>query len=167
MPSHDLAAISAPAANPSERKKQGLPKRITPQISEALHLMVTEGLRYQQAAERLGIPMRSMRSAIERPHVLSELKRRKEVFRASICGGNIHRLAEIRDAAKNMPAVNAIKELERMGEVVNSGSIAGRLAPGLVIQVMQIVQSASPSMNDRPADDAKPLIEHDAASHDD
>jgi hypothetical protein len=76
----------------------------------------------KKAAVKAGLTVRAMRKALQKPHVVKHLKQRRDVFRNSVCAANIHRLAKIRDAADNMPAVNAIKELERLGEDNRIGS---------------------------------------------
>lgn len=141
-------------------KKNG--KRITPKVAELIRIMVEDGLRYTEAATPAGLSVRKARQALEKPHVLAELKRRKEVFRAQICGGNILRLAQIRDAANNMPAVNAIKELERLGETDTNRPSNAAVSPGFVIIVQQ--HGAELSAHQRQIE-AKPLIQHDTVSH--
>jgi hypothetical protein len=56
------------------------------------------------------------------------------VFRNSVCGANIHRLAQIRDHANNLPAVQAIGMLERM-DLEPSVTRSTQATPGLVIVV--------------------------------
>jgi len=113
---------------------------ISRKIREALDVMVWQGKHYDEAARSTDLPVRSMRRALSRPEVLSYLKREREVLRASMSGRNIHRLAEIRDAANNMPAVQAIRALEEMGADTQSGSTV-RLSPGITINIV----SAAPA----------------------
>ena len=56
------------------------------------------------------------------------------MFRNSVCGANIHRLAQIRDHANNLPAVQAIGMLERM-DLEPSVTRSTQATPGLVIVV--------------------------------
>jgi hypothetical protein len=74
------------------------------------------------------------------------------VLRSSERARNIHRLVAIRDAADNMPAVNAIKALEQIDDEARSTQAMQR-APGL-----QIVVIAAPQALPAQA----PAIEHDA-----
>jgi hypothetical protein len=74
------------------------------------------------------------------------------VLRDSERARNIHRLVAIRDAANNMPAVNAIKALEQIDDEAR-GTSAMQRAPGL-----QIVVVAAPQALPAQA----PAIEHDA-----
>ena len=98
--------------NSLAKRKSAVPQRLL----DAIELMVEEGLSWQDAAHKADYNIRQMRRALERPHVLQLIKQRREMLRASVSAGNIHRLRSIADAAKNMPAVQAIKLLEEMGE---------------------------------------------------
>src|SRR6516162_1987685 len=54
----------------------------------------------------------------------------------------IHRLCEIRDAENNMPAVNAIKALELIGdEQINRPNIP---TPGISIRIVQVSSPPAP-----------------------
>jgi hypothetical protein len=75
-------------------------------------------------------------------------------LRTSERARNIHRLTEIRDKADNMPAVNAIKMLEQLGDTDGPGS-AARTSPGLVI----VIQGAATHAPQAARHD-KPLIDH-------
>lgn len=129
-----LKPIDVPAPTvdqPNKRLKIGAKLRV------AIDAIVFDGLDLAAAAERANCSTRSVRKAFERSHVLAYLKRRREVLRASASGSNIRRLVEIRDAADNMPALQAIRTLEQMGESDGmGGSGATRAAPGLTIVVM-------------------------------
>jgi hypothetical protein len=109
------------------------PGKVTGKLAIAVDFMVEEGLVWEKAAVKAGLTVRAMRKALQKPHVVKHLKHRRDVFRNSVCAANIHRLAAIRDAADNMPAVNAIKELERLGEDNRAGSSGGMIPPGLTI----------------------------------
>jgi hypothetical protein len=74
-----------------------------------------------------------------------------DVLRTSARARNIHRLVAIRDAANNMPAVNAIKALEQIDDEARSTQAMQR-APGLQIVVIAAPQ-ALPAQT--------PVIEHD------
>jgi hypothetical protein len=68
------------------------------------------------------------------------------VSRARICARNIHRLREIRDAANNMPAVQAIRDLERTPDDEAASQRANR-SPGVVIIVHNGATVGTPSAN--------------------
>jgi hypothetical protein len=86
-------------------------------------------------------------------------KRRAErslVLRTSERARNIHRLAEIRDAANNMPAVQAIKALEEMRDP--AAGAKHQPTPGLVIHVVAteakpVTIDVSPTSHVLPSDD--------------
>src|SRR5262249_16937853 len=108
MSSTDVA-ISTPNQPQTLNRKTGKPLKVTGKLSEVLDLMVEEGMKYPDACIKAGLATRSARAAFDKPHVLNELRRRKQVFRASISAANISRLAEIRDQDDNrMAALGAI-----------------------------------------------------------
>ena len=58
---------------------------------------------------------------------------------------NIHRLCEIRDAADNMPAVNAVKALEQMDAKAIARPV-GQQTPGIVLRILNVTSApAGPS----------------------
>lgn len=118
---------------------QSKPKRvdIRGRLRAALDKMVWEGLPYDEAARECDFTVSAMRKALQRPHILAYLRNEREVLRASIAPRNIHRLVEIRDAADNMPAVQAIKALEQLGEEQGSRSPANG-APGVTIRIITV-----------------------------
>lgn len=135
--------VPAPSADePNKRLKIGTKLRV------AIDAIVFEGQDFADAAQTAKCTVRSIRRAFEKAHVLAYLKKRREVLRAAARGQNIRRLVEIRDAADNMPAVNAIKALEMMDD---GGSIEGsaRRSPGLVI-IVQGSAAHVPSARDLP-----------------
>lgn len=108
--------------------------RVQGKLAIAIDLIVFDGLAMDAAAKRAGLTTYTVRQAFGRSHVIAHLKRRREVFRATVCGANVHRLAEIRDAANNIPAVQAIGMLERMDSEPGA-TRATQATPGLVIVV--------------------------------
>ncbi len=129
MPELALASRQSLPAKPEPKRF-----RIGKKLQIAIDAIVFEGQDLQEAARTAKTSTRVLRRALERRHVLAHLKKRREVLRASARGSNISRLVQIRDAADNMPAVQAIRELERMDD---SDEIAGsaRRNPGVVIIV--------------------------------
>ena len=133
--------------NPRERKTVTPAKRIGGRLKLALDLMVWGNgeRRYlpdNEAAAIAGLNVISIRNALHKPHVLAYYKQQREVLRARESPANIHRLCEIRDAADNMPAVNAIRALEQLGdEQTNKPSIA---TPGVVIRIVNVAQPPPP-----------------------
>lgn len=121
----------------TDRKPPAL--KVTGKVAQAITLMIQEGMPWDQAATAVGMPVRTMRRAIAKPHVLKYMKVEREVFRDHICAANIHRLAAIRDHKPNMPAVNAILALERRED--ERAQQQRQAVPGFVI----VFKSEGPS----------------------
>jgi hypothetical protein len=129
---------------------RSLPGKVTGRLRKAVDLMVWQAARRADAALAAGMTDHSLRAAFRRPHVMAYFNRELEVLRAGERPRNIARLCEIRDAADNMPAVNAIKVLEQLDAEAISRPSANSPTPGVVINVI----SASPSP---PVIDAMPF----------
>lgn len=119
-----------------EAKGRSAPLKVTGKLRTAIELMVWKGARRAEAAEQAGLTDHGVRNALNKPHVKAALLREMEVLRLSERPRNILRLAQIRDAADNMPAVNAIKMLEDMGTDQQAKSNASVSLPGLTIQII-------------------------------
>lgn len=159
MTSTDVATRTD-TSPPRLNRKTGKPLKVTGKVSEALDLMIFEGMRWADACLKVGMPKRTARAAIDRPHVLQELRRRKQVFRADVSAANILKLAEIRDQTDNrMAALGAIKALEQIDEESEQRS-ANRSAPGVTI----VIAAPASLTAHQPSIDAKPLIEQDDVS---
>lgn len=93
--------------------------------------MVWLGLCRRDAAKHAGMAEHSLYQALRKPpvkaHYLSEL----EVLRNSERSRNIHRAIEIRDAANNKPAMEALKWLHQIDE--QTQQVGGANLPGFVI----------------------------------
>jgi hypothetical protein len=134
-------------ANPRERKTVLPAKRIGGRLKQALDLMVWgDGERRylpdNEAAAIAGLNVLSIRSALQKPHVLQYYREQREVLRARESPANIHRLCEIRDAENNMPAVNAIKALELLGD--EQTSRPNTPTPGISIRIVQVSSPPAP-----------------------
>jgi hypothetical protein len=123
----------------SANKRPNRVDQPTPKIREAIKLMVWEGKPFDEAAASAGLTTRQMRLALEKPSVLALLKREKQVLRESVSARNILRLGEIRDAADNMPAIQAIRTLEGMGEDQDGGSQRASASPGVTIRIVNVL----------------------------
>jgi hypothetical protein len=111
------------------RRKRGL----TVAVRTAIDAMIYDRCTRAQACKRAGFTERALYLALEKPEVAVYFNRSLQVLRAGERPANIHRLCEIRDAADNMPAVNAIKTLEQLdAEAV--ARPAGQISPGIVIR---------------------------------
>jgi hypothetical protein len=98
---------------------------VTGKLKVALDAMLFEGSRRADAATLAGITDHGLRTALRKPHVARYYNEGLQVIRESERARNIYRLIEIRDAADNMPAVQAIKELELTPEQARSGQRGG------------------------------------------
>jgi hypothetical protein len=99
-----------------------------------------------QACKRAGFTERALYLALEKSEVAAYFNRGLQVLRVGERAANIHRLAEIRDAANNMPAVNAVKALEMLDAEAVARPVGQADARGIVIRfVTQTVTQASHS----------------------
>lgn len=135
------ALATIPAEQPSRQALQAAtaskPNRVTGKLAEAIDLMIETGSTWDKAATQAGLTVRTMRLALQRPHVIAYLKARREVFRVNACAGNIHRLVKVADSDRNaMAVVAAVKAMEQIGEL--EAATGGRSAlPGLQIVIIQ------------------------------
>jgi hypothetical protein len=121
-----------PGSIPLATDPKPKPYIVSGKLATAIRLMIEDGTPWNEAA----ITVRHMRKAMADPRVIKWMKAERDVFRDHVCAGNIRRLAQIRDAADNMPAVNAIKALEQLGDDEITGSTARQSLPGVVIQIV-------------------------------
>jgi hypothetical protein len=140
----EIASASLPRLPIQERKNRAL--KVKGKLREAIDLIVFEGADLQTASSKSGLTSYTLRQAFARPHVIAHLKARREVLRESLCGSNILRLGQIRDAANNMPAIQAIRDLEGIGERQHSAASGASASVGLTIRIIN--QSASQPMID-------------------
>lgn len=141
------------------RRKRGL----TPAIKTALDAIIFEKCTRDVACKRAGISERALYLALEKPEVLTYYNRALEVLRSGERPRNIHRLAEIREAAPNMPAVQAIRTLEGMGHDA-PGRPGGttQTLPGLVV-VIRAGLGIQPQQPPRDITPPRPIVEHQPA----
>ena len=144
-----MAQHLAFGANPRERKTVIPVKRIGGRLKQALDLMVWgDGERRylpdNEAAAIAGLNVISIRNALHKPHVLAYYKAQREVLRARESPANIHRLCEIRDAADNMPAVNAIRALENLDEQSLTRHSSDLPTPGISIRIVHETPRPAP-----------------------
>jgi hypothetical protein len=96
-----------------------------------------------EAAAIAGLHVLSIRNALTKPHVLAYYREQREVLRARESPANIHRLCEIRDAADNMPAVNAIRALEQIGDDQQTNR-PNTPSPGISIRIVNVSSPPAP-----------------------
>jgi len=130
----------APSRQALQAETASKPGQVTGRLRQACDLMVYNGLSWDKAAVQAGLTVRSMRLAMERPHVLRYLKDSRQVFRVAACSSNILKLVELRDSSPNaMARVQAIKALEGI-EDESPGTASRHTMPGLLI----IIEHAKP-----------------------
>lgn len=129
-------AASVPSTQVDKPKRL----RVGKKLQIAIDAIVFEGADLQEAARTANSSTRAIRRALERSHVVAHLRKRREVLRTSAAGQNIRRLVAIRDAAENMPALQAIRELERLGDEQHS---AGRISTPFAGVTVNIVHVAN------------------------
>jgi hypothetical protein len=110
--------------------------RVTGKLKRALDYLVFTGSKadLQAAAQHAGMTTYSLRCALNKPHVKAYYQTQLDVLRSGESARNIHRLIEIRDAADNMPAVQAIRALERDTEQ-GIGTTTQRQSAGITIVI--------------------------------
>jgi hypothetical protein len=111
---------------------------VSGKLKVAIDLMLYEGSCRSDAAKAAGMTDHGLREAFKKSHVKGYYNAGLVVLRESERAKNIRRLAEIRDKADNMPAVQAIKTLEQLvdADEGSRGSI-GHSVPGVTIRIIQ------------------------------
>lgn len=129
MSSTDIATPTRQQLAAEGRTKPG---QVTGKLRKALDAMVWQGLKRQDAAKAAGLTEHALYCAFRRPHVKASYLTELEVLRNSERSRNIHRAIEIRDAANNKPAMEALKWLHQEDEQSQRVS-NGPSMPGFVI----------------------------------
>lgn len=151
--SAEIAVLEDPPRNsrPTKRiERAGL----TPRVRRAVEIMVWDGKRFDEAAIEAGLTTRAMRLALDKAPVVAFFKSQQQVLIGSEGPRNIHRLREIREAAPNMPAVQAIKLMHELGADQQQRNSGASASPGVTIRVVTVVQSAPAS-----------AVEHQSTPH--
>jgi hypothetical protein len=149
---------TSPSRQAVQAKTASRPGQVTGKLKEACRLMVEEGLTYQQAAAQAGLHVRSVYSALQRPHVLQALRRMREVFVERLCLENPSHLAELRGQRSNMnAAVRAIVELEAIKDEPHGRQSGMQTMPGLVVNIINTPSLPRPPMTI----DVEPMPEPD------
>ena len=142
-----LIEHNQPFSEPISLKRRTPDPKITARVAAAIELMVEQGLQFDQAAKTVGLHVRAMRKALDKPHVLKYMKERKYVFRESISAANIFTLADVRDNSGNAIArVQAVKALEQIGDADPVGTKQQPPGFALVIVNTSAVTQAVPKI---------------------
>ena len=128
------------AAGPVDkrRRKRGL----TVAVRTAIDAMIYDRCTRAQACKRADFTERALYLALAKAEVAQYWNQALQVLRVGERASNIHRLCDIRDAANNMPAVNAIKTLEMIDSEA-AGRPTSPTSPGIVIKF--ITQAPQPA----------------------
>lgn len=128
--------------------------QVTGRLKRALDHMILDCMTDSEAAVKTGMHVNAIRLALKRPHVRAYCREQRDLLLEREMARNIHRAVQIRDAANNMPAVNAIRLLKdwHSGDTP-AGSRGSVSVPGLIVQI--VMPSGGATI------DAVP--EHDAA----
>jgi hypothetical protein len=145
--------------------KRRRPRGLTRAIKTAIDAIVFDRCTRTEACKRAGITERALYLGLEKVEVAAYWNRQTEVLRQGERARTIHRLTEIRDAADNMPAVNASKMLLEAEESQPLGSRAPIETAGLIIVVRQPRLPEAPLVESAVVIDAEPKRVADA-SHD-
>ncbi|MCK1718874.1 hypothetical protein [Bradyrhizobium sp. 141] len=143
----------ATASIPDQPRKQARILKITRKVRDAISLMVWEGLKRDDAAQRVGMKDNSLYVALRKPDVRAFYLSECEVLRTSGRARRLHRLEQMSEQDDNkQAAVNAILALERLAP--SDEAAVGRAAsmPGLQI-VIQTNGPNPPVIDVTPAQD--------------
>jgi len=110
--------------------------RITPRVRDAVDAIVGLGMPYDQAARQVGLSTYALRLALAKPHVAAYMRQQLKVLRDARGPRNFHRLCEIADAQNNMPAVQAIRALELIGDEQTNNKQT--VSPGVAIRIVNV-----------------------------
>jgi hypothetical protein len=118
------------------------PLRITKRVRDAVDIIVETGAEYQQAAAQVGLSTYALRLALAKPHVLAYLRGQLQVLRGAREPRTFHRLCAIADAQDNMPAVQALRTLQQLGDEQTNKPNAP--LPGVTIRIVNVAQPPPP-----------------------
>lgn len=150
----DISKPTPAPAIPDEQRLRSRKLQVTGRLKVAIEAMAWEGLKLKDAAVAADLTYHALYSALRKPHVLAHYNALLVVLRTAERARNIHRLAEIRDAGNNMPAVQAIGMLERLSDDSSIRSTTSQAAtPGVCINIVTHAQSTPERVIE-----AKPLI---------
>jgi hypothetical protein len=144
----------------SDTDKPARALQIRGKLLHALNAMVWDGLEFADAARNFKMSAFAMRKALAKPHVQAYLRSERQVLRESLSPRNIHRLREIRDAADNMPAIQAIRTLEQMGDDQPGAASGASASPGITIRIIN-TQPSPPMIDVTPNDIADTMQTRD------
>ena len=143
-------AASVPFAASGPRVPTKRPRGIPPAVQAACVKMIWEGCDRVEAARTSNLKPDTLRRWLHRPEVVSFLLKEGNAHCQAICAGNVHTLAQIRDAAdgNQMARVASVKTLELIrGEALLRRPSEAVASPGVVLNIVtyQAPQSLQPT----------------------
>jgi hypothetical protein len=128
-------------------RDRSAPMQVTGRLRAALHEMVWQGSRRDDAAKNNGLTVHGLREALKKAHVkafyLAELRALRESERAK----TFHRLCELRDQDDNKnAAVAASKVLENIADEQARAPAQGQQLPGLQIVIVTPAAPRAPGL---------------------
>jgi hypothetical protein len=141
------------------RRKRGL----TTAVRTAIDAMIYDRCTRAQACKRAGFTERALYLALAKTEVAQYWNAALQVLRVGERASNIHRLCAIRDAANNMPAVNAVKALEML-DAEAIARPASQTSPGIVIRF--VTQTVTQAAQSAPIVDITPRSSHGLPNQD-
>ena len=165
----DQNVSTPPGKQAGKSPKNGIRGR----LKAALDDMVWNGTKWDEAARKANLTVRSMRMSMQKAHVLRYIRAQRGVLLAQSSAQTFHRLSELRDQDENRnAAVAAARTLEAMTNEAFGGqpalSISSRGAAGYVIDLSEpvrpglqivLVEREKAAPPERAARDEKPIID--------
>jgi hypothetical protein len=147
--------VTKPAGPVDKRRRR---RGLTVAVRTAIDAMIFDRCTRAEACDKAGFTERALYLALEKPEVAVYWNRQLQVLRAVERASNIHRLVAIRDAADNMPAVQAVKTLEVLDAEAVARPIGSSETPFLTIRIVnepapeaqRVMIDVSPSPTPRP-----------------
>lgn len=142
--------LSSPAPAPVSRSpisvetKNGRKLRMTRRVQHCIDLMVWDGLKRDDAAEKAGMKANSLYVALRKPDVRAYYLSECEVLRTSGRARRIHRLEQMAEQDDNkQAAVNAIRALDNISDE-QQASIGASRSPGFQIVIVNSQSQPKP-----------------------
>jgi hypothetical protein len=139
--SEDFLPTALPTAPPTRQAAaiEGRSRRgaVTGKLRIALDLMVWQGEKRANAAEKAGLADSSLRAALRKRHVLAHYNAELAALRTSLRAKNVHRLDTIADDSRNdMARVAAVKALEVITDQADERTGPLTTTPGIQIVIV-------------------------------
>lgn len=127
MPTWNKRKLVKEKVGPVDHRKN--PRGLTDKVKVAIDAIVFDGCNRAVACKLAGMQERSFYDALSKTEVARYWNAQMQLRRQGERPNNIQRLTEIRDAANNMPAVNAVRLLEELTEAGEGRALPGADSP--------------------------------------